>query len=88
MADPATAVVAATALEAARQRVSALSDILSNTRTIAIFDETKGAVQYTRWRREITQAATNAGQVVLQFSEPENILSELRLARWKEAKKE
>ena len=60
MAD--AAIAEAVALEAARQRVSALSDSLSNTRTIAIFDETKGAVEYTRWRREITQAATNAGQ--------------------------
>ena len=56
--------VARLAYETARQRVSSLSDALSNTRTIAIFDEAKpkGAVDYTRCRREITQAAVNVGQ--------------------------
>jgi hypothetical protein len=60
MADP--AIAEAAALEAARERVSILSDTLSNNRTIAIFDEKKRAAEFTRWLREITQAATNAGQ--------------------------
>ena len=62
MGEPAPVDAAAVALEAARQRMSVISDNLANTRTIAIFDEKLGAVDYARWRREITQAATNAGQ--------------------------
>ena len=37
-------------------------DALSNIRTIAIFDEAKGSVDFARWRREITQVASNVGQ--------------------------
>ena len=46
----------------ARTRVSGISDALSNITTIVKFDETNGSVDFARWRREVTQVATNAGQ--------------------------
>ena len=52
---------AAAALAAARERVSGLADGLANKQTLAIFNETLGAADYARWRRELLQVASSAG---------------------------
>ena len=49
-------------LHHARERVSIISDALSIQTTIAIFDEKQGAVNFRRCARDVTQAATNAGE--------------------------
>ena len=53
---------AAAALLAARERISGLVDGLANKTTLAIFNESLGAADYTRWRRELVQVAASAGE--------------------------
>ena len=53
----------ADALEAARARVAAAADsLLSRSPYFTTFDETKGSVDYERWRKDLTSFSGAAGQ--------------------------